>query len=448
MKTSLTLAFTSLLSFGALTSFAQPEPGTLVWSYESGNTIAGSPAVAPDRTILFANGSFLAITNMGSNRWTFPIAGGSHGGYSSPAIAADGTAYLSGGSLYAVNPDGTQKWAFPADCENGSPAVGFDNGVFIHGYGLLYSLSSGGIMVWSNRIGGSYTYGSPSIAADRSIYSPAPETQSLYAISANGSRSWQAGVSFNTADTAAIAANGTVYTTGGGLYAFSAPGSNLWVNTTNSFVGSCPAIGKDGTIYVATYGGGTLYALTPSGDVKWKATLTLEDSTNAPPIKCPAIDSQGTIYHAAFHSLYAISPQGNVEWTFTHPGDTNSPANRTLTSPAIGPDGTIYVTFGSKLYALYGTNKLADSPWPMYRQNARHTGKVEKPSLQQPKKRADANFEFQLYAQIDQTQTVQTSTDLVAWAPLTNIVVTNVPMDVVDLCASNFPTRFYRTLSQ
>ena len=84
----------------------------------------------------------------------------------------------------------------------------------------------------------------------------------------------------------------------------------------------------------------------------------------------------------------------------------------------------------------------------MYHQNAHHTGKIEKSLLQQPKKRADANFEFQLYAQIDQTQTVQTSTDLVAWAPLTNIVVTNVPVDVVDLCASNFTTRFYRTLSQ
>ena len=84
----------------------------------------------------------------------------------------------------------------------------------------------------------------------------------------------------------------------------------------------------------------------------------------------------------------------------------------------------------------------------MYRQNARHTGKIEKPFINLPKKRADANFEFQLYAQIDQTQTVQTSTDLVTWSSLTNVAVTNVPMDVVDLCASNFPSRFYRTLSQ
>ncbi len=84
----------------------------------------------------------------------------------------------------------------------------------------------------------------------------------------------------------------------------------------------------------------------------------------------------------------------------------------------------------------------------MYRQNARHTGKREKSSLQQPKKRADANFQFQLYAQVGQTQMIQTSTDLAAWISLTNVAVTNVPMDVVDLSASNFPSRFYRTVSQ
>ena len=58
----------------------------------------------------------------------------------------------------------------------------------------------------------------------------------------------------------------------------------------------------------------------------------------------------------------------------------------------------------------------------MYRQNTLHTGKIEKPSLQQPKKRADANFELQLYAKIDQTETVQTSSDLVTWTPLTNVL--------------------------
>ena len=47
-------------------------------------------------------------------------------------------------------------------------------------------------------------------------------------------------------------------------------------------------------------------------------------------------------------------------------------------SPAIGPDGTVYV--GSKDYKVYairtGSEGLAESPWPMRGQNARHTGRA------------------------------------------------------------------------
>ena len=64
-------------------------------------------------------------------------------------------------------------------------------------------------------------------------------------------------------------------------------------------------------------------------------------------------------------------------------------------------NGTIYAVFGTKLYAVYGTNKPADSGWPMYRQNARRTGKLEKPRLQPPRKRANSDFPFQLYAESD-----------------------------------------------
>jgi hypothetical protein len=125
----------------------------------------------------------------------------------------------------------------------------------------------------------------------------------------------------------------------------------------------------------------------------------------------------------------------------------NDPANYSYSSPAIGPDGTIYVTFGSRLYAIAGTNGPADSSWPMYRQNARRTGKVEKPALKQPQKRSDANFQFQLYGQLGQTNTVEVTANLNTWTSLTSIVIDTVPMDFVDLTASNFPSRFYRAFS-
>ena len=49
-------------------------------------------------------------------------------------------------------------------------------------------------------------------------------------------------------------------------------------------------------------------------------------------------------------------------------------------SPAIGSDGTVYVgSLNYKIYAIKTDSKgLANSPWPMFRQNARHTGRVMK----------------------------------------------------------------------
>jgi hypothetical protein len=421
---------------------AQPQPGSQLWMIDAGGTIRSSPAIAPDGKLYFgAVGILYAITNAGSNAWTFTTSEFSD---SSPALGCDGTIYYSSGYLYALNPNGSEKWRYAAQSGNGSPAIGPDNTVYIHGGGYLHAVYPDGNLKWKYIVegGSSGVFNSPSIGPDGVVYIGASDYYALHALKSDGSEKWRFPLPNLPGDTPAIGQSGNIYIVSDGLYAFNPSGTNLWAMQPASFYRSGQAVGKDGTLYIANAGAGTLYALTPAGDIKWQANVTT-NSGLAPSSSTPAIDSSGVIYYAAFSSLFAVSPDGNVKWTFTT-GD----GAYAYTSPTIGPDGTIYIGFGSKLYAICNTNKLADSPWPMYRQNARHTGKIEKPSLQQPKKRADANFEFQLYAQIDQTQTVQTSTDLVAWAPLTNVVVTNVPMDVVDLCASNFPTRFYRTLSQ
>ena len=54
--------------------------------------------------------------------------------------------------------------------------------------------------------------------------------------------------------------------------------------------------------------------------------------------------------------------------------------NVVFSSPAIGSDGTVYVgSEDNKLYAIKTNSKgLAKSHWPMFGQNARHTGRVMK----------------------------------------------------------------------
>jgi outer membrane protein assembly factor BamB len=64
---------------------------------------------------------------------------------------------------------------------------------------------------------------------------------------------------------------------------------------------------------------------------------------------------------------------GTVLWEFKTGDSVDS-------SPAIGPDGTVYVgSWDKKLYAIKTDSKdLAKSPWPMRGQNARHTGRMMK----------------------------------------------------------------------
>jgi outer membrane protein assembly factor BamB len=145
-------AFLSILAIVAAlprVSGGQTPTGAMLWAYDVGPgvTIKSSPAVSPEGTVYFAaNGILYAITNGGSNKWTFTIGGAA---FSSPAIATDGTIYVASdaqGKLYAVNPDGSQKWTYDAQGANGSPAIGSDNTVYIHGGGYLHAVSQAGTL--------------------------------------------------------------------------------------------------------------------------------------------------------------------------------------------------------------------------------------------------------------------------------------------------------------
>ncbi|GIP59888.1 MULTISPECIES: S-layer homology domain-containing protein [Paenibacillus] len=111
-----------------------------------------------------------------------------------------------------------------------------------------------------------------------------------------------------------------------------------WSFKTEGRVRSSPAIAADGTIYVGS-DDGHLYALTASGEQKWKFAINGSDFGNPGIYSSPSIGADGTIYVGGDDSyLYAIHPDGTLKWdlkigslVFVSP------------SPAIGADGTIYV---------------------------------------------------------------------------------------------------------
>ena len=130
MNTNVMSGIFALLAGSSAGLLGQQPPGTQLWMYEAGagHLIQGSPAVSSDGTVYFSVlGNLYAITNGGSNKWSFPLQTGGDNVYSSPAIGSDGTIYVASGELYAINPDGSQKWTYPAGAGDGSPAIGPDN---------------------------------------------------------------------------------------------------------------------------------------------------------------------------------------------------------------------------------------------------------------------------------------------------------------------------------
>jgi outer membrane protein assembly factor BamB len=109
-----------------------------------------------------------------------------------------------------------------------------------------------------------------------------------------------------------------------------------WAYDTGNDVKSSPVISADGTIYVLSEN--KLFALYPEGTIKWSYTvnglLISQDCT-------PAIDATGVIYLGdntnPYGWVYAIYSDGTLKWTTTH-DDVES-----YTSPAVAPDGTIYI---------------------------------------------------------------------------------------------------------
>ena len=211
------------------------------------------------------------------------------GFFSSPALGPDGTVYAGGvlGDFHAINPDGSQKW----------------------------TITIGGNINQNNQ-------SSPAIAADGTIYM----------------------------------GTGTVACCGGSdsgtFYALNSDGSLKWSFPTSRNIESSPAIGADGTIYFAS-DDCTFYALNPNGSQKWSFTPSSTCSRFNAPVSSAVVGTDGTIYFASTAAnnaassapiLYALNPDGTLKRQI----DLKSGIVGALPSgsPAIGPDGTVYVAAG------------------------------------------------------------------------------------------------------
>ncbi len=357
----------------------------------------------------------LSVIHDGTVRWEFiskqPI-------FSSPAIDTDGTLYFTGegnsdgpDKLFALSPDGTKKWELPLPSHSRSaPAISEDHTIYVgcrdHN---LYAVSPGGNILWNYQAADGINT-SPAISMDGTIYFGA-DNGHLYALFANGTKRWDFASGSYIRSSPAIGTDGVVYfgSFDKKLYAVNPDGTKRWELLTGGEIHSSPALGMDGTIYISSYDD-KLYAVRTNGTVRWTATEGGGDSS-------PSIGTDGTIYIGRGRNLSAFSSSGVRKWTFptgdeilAGPAiaqdetiyfgsldgslyalsgsgaklwsvDTRSSIGES--APAIGPDGAIYTgTYDGRLLAFNVSTPLADTPWPMFRQDLKRRGRAA--SLEPP----------------------------------------------------------------
>jgi outer membrane protein assembly factor BamB len=350
----------------------------------------------------------LAATNL----WFFDFTGRLpyNSSCSAPAIADDGTLYLAtfNGTLYAVTPDGRAKWRFQAGHEIiSAPAIGDDGTVYFGSRDrTFYAVTPAGKLKWKFATG-AWVDASPAIAADGTLYFGGWD-KTFYALHPDGTVKWKFATGAILDSSPAIAADGTVYfgAHDRNLYALNPDGTVRWKFLTGGEIISSPALGVAGTIYFSSLDG-NLYAVNPDGREAWRyhtgsttksspvlaadgnICLGLNDQTlvvsregqklwhsgSPVPVEVSAVAVPGRFYYSIpWRTVRAVAFPDQWLWR----ADLNANVSAAL---VMDRAGILYACAGGWLYALQPPGEAlppANSPWPMFRANARHTGRVGK----------------------------------------------------------------------
>ncbi len=250
------------------------------------------------------------------------------------------------------NRRGYPRWIFQASERIVStPKPGIGDMIFISSLDRkLYAIDSQGNRKWTFKTA-DLVLSSPATTIDGTVYIAA-KNGLLYAVNSSGvrKRNWESPFdAVQKIDSSPkIDTNNTIYipTKIGKFLAINPNKTTKWVYQSNdTFQNSTPEFSTDfQTLYIGG-AGGTLHAIRTthplfSGMTRHKWRKNLCDKITA----SPAVGPDGTIYVGCWNGkLLAVSPLGRLKWSF----QTGSPI---LATPRIGEDNTIYVGSDSKWF--------------------------------------------------------------------------------------------------
>lgn len=240
--------------------------------------------------------------------------------------------------------DSLLAWSFPSSDSifYSSPVVAQNGTIYTGNLDKeLLAISPFGHLLWRFRAAGNFRHSTPAIGGDGTIYVGGADGN-LYAINPDSTRKWTFSASGAIKTSPNIAVDGTIYfgADDGRLYAVNPDSTLKWTYPTGDTIRCSPTIAPDGTILVGSMDF-FLYAIWPDGALRWRAA-----TGDAIKFCSPAVTEESVIYFGSYDGfLYAVTLDQEFLWAY----DTGHVVR---SSPAIGPDGTIYVGSSDKLLAL------------------------------------------------------------------------------------------------
>jgi uncharacterized repeat protein (TIGR01451 family) len=291
-------------------------------------------------------------------KWEYPTDWSAGQFYASPVFGIDGFLYIPDfeGVIYRVDPEtGAGEPFFDLGQRVASSlAVAADGTLYaaIWDTGLIYAINPDGTLRWvSEPLEGDIFHGSPAIGSDGTIYIGSGFT--FYALNCqNGKIKWSVRIGDHVQSSspaiAVIDGEERIFfgAATGKVYCYTPSGQLIWEFPTTGGVTNPVTIADDGTIYVQSCD--RMYAINPDGTLKWENPCGNGSKRGV----SPAIGPDGTIYVLAGdsepHDLYAIDPlDGHIKWSSHQTVEYN-----VYSSPTVDANGTIYISDDYYTYAI------------------------------------------------------------------------------------------------
>ena len=385
--------------------YLTPPVDFTLWEFATDKPVYYStPAVADDGTLIVGTGIYMGTTSGsiyavhpdGTFKWKYDLDNNA----GTAVIGDDGTIYMMDRKnvLHALNPDGTLKWRYDnwenddfAEVGQRPVAIGQDNTLYVYVGFDLYAIHPDGTRKWvfDPQVSGTPCGASAVVGQDNTIYAILGG-EILYAINPDGTLKWELyletydehSYTSPALDSDDVIYFGTENGDGGYVYAVYPTGIVKWRIAVGGVrpVRASPSIAADGTVYAATKAyshrrPAEVLAISPDGVINWRFTVESIHFTPDDVYSTPTVGTDGLIYFGAETGfVYALNPDGTLNWK----QDLHCGIN--WSSPTLIEDGTLYIggmtNEGGVLIALQtGSPGLADSAWPTFRRNNKNTGR-------------------------------------------------------------------------